>query len=60
MSAKGQTLADFYRRGEDGVVTHFVRSTLKYLAGNYGVHVRCMPRLLNKGPEYEVVQRCDL
>jgi O-methyltransferase len=37
-------------------VTHFVRSTLKYLAGNYGFHVRYMPRLLNKGPEYEVVQ----
>jgi O-methyltransferase len=32
-----------------------VKSTLKNLARNYGVHVRYMPRLINKGPDYEVV-----
>jgi O-methyltransferase len=34
---------------------HRIKSALKNLARNYGVHVRYMPRLLNKGPEYEVV-----
>jgi O-methyltransferase len=32
-----------------------VKSTLKNLARNYGVHVRYMPRLIDKGPDYEVV-----
>jgi O-methyltransferase len=36
-------------------LNHLVKSTLKNLARNYGVHVRYMPRLLNKGPQYEVV-----
>jgi O-methyltransferase len=36
-------------------MNHSVKSTLKNLARNYGVHVRYMPRLINKGPEYEVV-----
>ena len=36
-------------------LNHLVKSTLKKLARNYGVHVRYMPRLLNKEPEYEVV-----
>ena len=40
---------------EDGIVNHLVKSTLKNMARNYGVHVRYMPRLLNKGPDYEVV-----
>jgi len=34
---------------------HRIKSVLKNLARNYGVHVRYMPRLLNKGPAYEVV-----
>jgi O-methyltransferase len=34
---------------------HLIKSALKKLGRNYGVHVRYMPRLLNKGPEYEVV-----
>jgi O-methyltransferase len=32
-----------------------VKSTLQTLGRNYGVHVRYMPRLINKGPDYEVV-----
>ena len=36
-------------------MNHSVKSTLKNLGRNYGVHVRYMPRLINKGPEYEVV-----
>jgi O-methyltransferase len=36
-------------------LNHLVKSTLKKLARNYGVHVRYMPRLLNKEPDYEVV-----
>jgi len=36
-------------------VNHLVKSTLKNVARNYGIHVRYMPRLLNKGPDYEVV-----
>jgi O-methyltransferase len=36
-------------------LNNLVKSTLKNLARNYGVHVRYMPRLLNKGPQYEVV-----
>ena len=36
-------------------MNHLVKSTLKNVARNYGVHVRYMPRLLNKGPDYEVV-----
>ena len=36
-------------------MNHLVKSTLKNVARNYGVHVRYMPRLMNKGPEYEVV-----
>jgi hypothetical protein len=36
-------------------LNHSVKSTLKNLARNYGVHVRYMPRIVNKGPEYEVV-----
>ena len=34
---------------------HSVKSTLKNLGRNYGVHVRYMPRLINMGPDYEVV-----
>jgi O-methyltransferase len=40
---------------EDGIVNHLVKSTLKNVARHYGVHIRYMPRLLNKGPDYEVV-----
>jgi O-methyltransferase len=36
---------------------HLVKSTLKQFARNYGFHVRYAPRILNKGPEYEVVIR---
>jgi O-methyltransferase len=36
-------------------MNHSVKSTLKHLARNYGFHMRYVPRLLNKGPEYEVV-----
>ena len=36
-------------------MNHLVKSTLKNVARNYGIHVRYMPRLLNKGPDYEVV-----
>jgi hypothetical protein len=36
-------------------VNHLVKSTLKNVARNYGIHVRYMLRLLNKGPDYEVV-----
>jgi O-methyltransferase len=36
-------------------LNQLVKSTLKNLARNYGVHVRYMPRLVNKGPDYEVV-----
>jgi O-methyltransferase len=36
-------------------MNHSVKSTLKNLGRNYGVHVRYMPRLINKGPDYEVV-----
>ena len=36
-------------------MNHLVKSTLKNMARNYGVHVRYMPRLINKGPDYEVV-----
>jgi O-methyltransferase len=32
-----------------------IKSALKNLARNYGVHVRYMPRLISKGPAYEVV-----
>jgi O-methyltransferase len=32
-----------------------VKSTLKHLARNYGFHMRYVPRLQSKGPEYEVV-----
>jgi O-methyltransferase len=32
-----------------------VKSAVKHLARNYGVHVRYMPRIRNKGPDYEVV-----
>ena len=34
---------------------HLIKSALKKLGRNYGVHVRYMPRLINKGPDYEVV-----
>ena len=36
-------------------LNHLLKSTLKKLAGNHGLHVRYMPRLLSKGPEYEIV-----
>ncbi|HEY6519250.1 MAG TPA: TylF/MycF/NovP-related O-methyltransferase [Roseiarcus sp.] len=36
-------------------MNYSVKSALKRLAANYGVHVRYMPRLVNKGPAYEVV-----
>ena len=36
-------------------MNHLVKSTLKNVARHYGVHIRYMPRLLNKGPDYEVV-----
>ena len=32
-----------------------LKLAVKNLARNYGVHVRYMPRLLKKGPDYEVV-----
>jgi O-methyltransferase len=36
-------------------LNYSVKSALKSLAANYGLHVRYMPRLVNKGPAYEVV-----
>ena len=36
-------------------MNYSVKSALKSLAANYGLHVRYMPRLVNKGPAYEVV-----
>ena len=32
-----------------------IKWALKNLGRNYGVHVRYMPRLINQGPDYEVV-----
>jgi O-methyltransferase len=40
---------------EDCALNLLLKSTLKNLARSYGVHVRYMPRLLKKGPDYEVV-----
>lgn len=36
-------------------LNHLVKSTLKQFARNHGLHVRYAPRLLNKGPVYELV-----
>jgi hypothetical protein len=36
-------------------VNHLVKSTLKNVARNYGIRIRYIPRLLNRGPDYEVV-----
>jgi O-methyltransferase len=40
---------------ETAALDRRIKSALKNLGRNYGVHVRYMPRLINKGPDYEVV-----
>ena len=36
-------------------MNYSVKSTLQHLGRNYGLHFRYRPRLINKGPNYEVV-----
>ena len=36
-------------------MNHLIKSTLKNVARKYGVHVRYLPRIISKGPNYEAV-----
>jgi O-methyltransferase len=39
----------------EAILNQLVKLTLKKLARNYGLHVRYVPRVMNRGPDYEAV-----